>query len=318
MRLLHVLLPLALLGAGCIAPLETDPETETAAIAPPLERIDGMTAEENITDKAVPCDGGDPGLLPLPSSCAERELLVVGRIGVEQLPVELIANNGAIQIVTTSDDSWSFHAVVKVRVTGSDDAKSAIDDAWTWTHEEDGKHVLKAAPTAREGVQLPALPGAARAQVVASRYEVALPAWVVLDLVAETTNGGVKAEGVTADSIRAVTTNGGIALAARAASVAAETTNGGIDVALTPTASGDVSLRTTNGGISLLVPEGSRYGYDVRADTTNGRIEIELSDGDTSAEQGHATFRSDDYDARPVKTVVALETTNGRIVVEPM
>ena len=94
------------------------------------------------------------------------------------------------------------------------------------------------------------------------------------------------------------------------------TTNGGITLQGEPIASGKLDLRTTNGPVTLAVPERAANGYDVDAKTTNGRVSILLHDGTADpAEKTHASFKSNAYDARAIRTVVAIGTTNGGVTV---
>lgn len=305
---------LALTLAGCIAPLEQPPEDETrASAAPPGERIDGMTAEETKTDKMVPCSG-ENGTLPLPVACAERDLLVEGRIGVDELPVKLWSTNGAITLIATDDDSWSLHAVYRVQALTEEDAKKGLDTAWAWTHEDGDGHALVAGPRGdigEVGLPMPLV----TTQVVASKYEVELPSWVVLDLVASTSNGAITALGLQASAVDASTSNGAIELHVAAASVTASTSNGAIDLILQPTESGDVMLSSSNGAITLLVPEGRAHGYAVDASTSNGKIKILLEDGALEDGKDHATFKTDGFDGRQVQTTVNVQTSNGAITV---
>lgn len=308
MRPLVALLPVALLLAGCIAPPEQDVDRSSTP-PPPEERIDGMTAQETKTDRAVDCGGSST-----PGACAERDLLVTGRIGVGQLPVDLRSSNGVIVLQAGEGDAWSFHAVVRVRAASASEARDALDTAWTWTHEENGQHVLKAgpAPTALS-LNLPLLPTAPR--VVAARYEVTLPAWVLVDVKARTSNGGVTVTGVRAESLDAESSNGAIVLQGRAKDVRAQTSNGAIEVLLAPSGSGKVDLGTSNGPIQLTLLEDAAHGYDLKAETSNGRVTILLQDGVVEQEKSSASFRTSGYESRSVQTTVALETSNGAITV---
>lgn len=321
MRLLLALLASAsLLLAGCIqAPGEETPASthdEVAASnlpdapAPPADRIDGMTAKETTQDKVAPCPDGALSLPP-GGWCAERTLHVEGRIGLDTLPiVELESVNGNVEIKQGAGDAWSFLAVVKTRGLTEDEARRALDEAWTWSHEDgQGGHHIKAGP--RDDVPLMG------SRVVGAQYVLVLPGWVHLDDVqVETTNGNLDVTGFRMKTLTLETTNGNVVAAGRADNVDLETTNGNVKAVLLPIEGGSWSLETTNGGIHLIASEHLTRGYDVDAETTNGNIQIQLTQGTVKdVDRNHKTFRTDGYDTRTIKTEISLETTNGGITV---
>lgn len=300
--------------AGCISPdAFQKASTNTHAVPPPTDRIDGMTADVQQKDTAIDCASGT---LPLPTSaCYQREVTVTGRIGLDTLPVTLTANNGGIVLKASEDDAWSFHALVKVRGSSPDDAKKGLDTMWSWSHTDGTKHYLLAGPNASVTSSPLPLVGP---EVMSIRYEVTLPAWLVATIKAHTTNGGITVSGLESDSLDLKTTNGGVAIDGPVKSADVSTTNGGIAAQLDPTSIGKVSLRTTNGGVAVTVPEDAAHGYSVDAKTTNGRVAIGLHDGNAdSKDKTQATFTSRDYDARAIQTELTISTTNGGVTVGP-
>lgn len=301
--------------AGCIqAPDEVSDQFQPAATAPPT-RIEGMTAEATHVDATVPCEGQGSIQIPPKGACAERQLEVVGRIGVDALPVDLSGPNGGVTIVPSVGDAWRMHATVRVRALTEDEARKGLDTAWAWTHEGPDGHALIAGPTSPLPLDL------LGASVEHTAYEIELPSWVVLDLTADLTNGAVIVTGFDMGTVDVETTNGEIALAGGARDVHVATTNGAIHALLAPLASGSFDFETTNGQVVLEVPEGRTRGYDVDVATTNGQIEILLRDGtlDRSRDPGSssAKFRSHAFDTRDIQTQVTIETTNGQVLVAP-
>lgn len=306
MRSIPIALAALVALAGCIS----IPETEGGAFEPtssaPFDRIEGMTAEETKADAAVPCNDG--GLQLPPRACAERTLTVTGRIGVDRLPVDLEAQNGAIRIEAVDGDAWSFEATVRVAALTEEDARRALDIAWSWSHEEGGQHVLRAGPTPMaSGVEIGTSP-----HVVAATYTVRLPAWIVLDLDAETDNGQILVDGFEMATVDVETSNGGISLRGAVATLDAQTSNGEIELDLVPRG-GAFDLATSNGRIELELPDERVYGYAIAAETTNGRIEIDLPDGEVEGEEDEKTFRTRGFASRDVRTSITAETTNGAI-----
>lgn len=297
--------------AGCIEMPETSEGSEfEAAAAPETDHIDGMTAEENHEDRIVACnDGGGLGLRLPPEACAERALSVTGRIGLDRLLIDLSAENGAIVIDQADGDAWSFEATYRVSALTEDEARAALDTAWSWSHEENGAHRLRAGPTPTAPGQVT---GFGSPRVIASSYHVTLPAWVEIDLDAETDNGDIIVRGFQMGVVDAETDNGGILLRGSARDVDAQTDNGQIALDLTPLG-GTFDLSSDNGQISVDVPVGARYGYDVEATTDNGQISIDLGEGDLHADEDGTTFVSDGFGSRNVRTKMTATTDNGQI-----
>ena len=309
--LLALLLPLA----GCIeVPRDDALGASFTPPAPPSERIQGMTAEETREDAVARCDRNNVQVPPA-AYCATRTLTVKGRIGVDQLPVTLEGRNGAVVLQDNGGgDAWSLVAIVKVRALTEEDAREALDAAWSWSHEDGSGHHLKAGPT--PGALLLGAPAVASPALVGAQYLVTLPGWVRLDLDARTDNGAIALDWGEAGSVRAQTTNGAIALHGIADDVTARTSNGAIQADLLPRRGGAWTLDTSNGAIHLDAAESPARGYDLDARTTNGRIEILLHDGHLQKEgRDRATFKTSGFEQRDVKTTVSLGTSNGAIVV---
>lgn len=320
---LALLVPLAL--AGCLAPpasLEdaSSPDDREAAAPPPADRVDGMTAEASQEDSSGPCDDGSTRVPPMPW-CATRVLTVQGRIGVDSLPVDLSSVNGGIVVRGDgAGDAWSFVATVKTRGASEEDARAALDEAWSWSHEGPEGHHLRAGPADAAGALPLPVPVvlSTDSRLAGAQYELVLPSWVLLDVEAETSNGAIELLDVRAGSLRARTSNGAITATGTADDADLSTSNGRIEADLRPSASGEYEMSTSNGAISLTVPEGAAHGYDLDARTSNGDIDIRLRDGQVDEEErGHARFRTDRHDARGIQTSVKLDTSNGAIEVAP-
>lgn len=313
-RFTSIAIALSALAAGCIQPPEENAATFEPASAPGREeRIDGMTAEASHEDSIVACsDDGDP-LLGLPRACAQRVLVVEGRIGLDELPVELVGSNGAIVIGQAEGDAWSFVAVYTVESATEDMARDALDTAWSWSHEEPtGGHALRAGPASTGTVDPMGL--ASTGRVSASEYALRLPAWLVLDLKALTDNGQIIVDGFDMRSVDLETDNGEIVLEGSVGDVRLHTDNGGVTGTLTPRAGGTWDLVTDNGQIVLSLPEGARFGYDVSAKVDNGQVVIGLRDGETTQREDGATFKTRGFAERAVQVRVAAEVDNGQIV----
>lgn len=306
----------ALLGAGCLA-LPEDADRLEAARAPSAdERIEGMTATLSKSDAMVPCNDGAGGIqVPPPGVCAERTLVVEGRIGLATLDVDLTSDNGGITILPSEGDAWSFRALVRVEGRDEETARRGLDEAWSFSHEEGGEHRIRAGPAPMTPAQLPDVLSAG-ARVRSTTYELRLPAWVELSIDASTDNGRITIGEFVMRELSATTDNGEIQVEGVACDVGLQTDNGSIQAELQPRGACSWSMATDNGSIRLRVPERRDTGYDLDATTDNGRIDIDLEDGDLSADgSNHERFVTTRYDERDHRAAVTLLTDNGSITV---
>lgn len=306
MRTLVIALLLALPAlAGCIQPPGGAAEAATVpADARDVDSTSEMSARETVEESVGACvDRNEP-------YCATKRVVVAGDLTLDSLPITLSTVNGHVEVAAGSDTRWSLEATLRAHGDTEAAAKRALRNlAFSWSHRSGDAHGLDA--------KARLLTNSARDGESAS-LRVVVPANLLVELNAGTTNGGITVEGLRTDGLSAKTTNGGITLRATVTNVLADTTNGRIDAELTPTRSGRLMLDTTNGGIELRLPESEARGYDVHADTTNGRATIELRDGTVSGtEPDEKRFRTTGYDSRAIRTTVSADTTNGSIAVTP-
>ena len=140
----------------------------------------------------------------------------------------------------------------------------------------------------------------------AASYEVQVPR--AARVTADTTNGGIRVEGVRG-SITAETTNGGLGFFDVGGDIRARATNGGVDIEL----SGErwegtgLDVQTTNGGVRMTLP--SNFSAELEARSTNGGISIDFPITVTDFNNRrdiHATLGSG---GPPVR----VKTTNGGV-----
>ncbi|HXK11780.1 MAG TPA: DUF4097 family beta strand repeat-containing protein [Vicinamibacteria bacterium] len=135
-------------------------------------------------------------------------------------------------------------------------------------------------------------------------FRVKVPAGV--RFVGRTVNGGIEANGITADA-EAHTVNGGVELDA-AGTARAETVNGGITARLGKADwNGTLKLKTVNGGVHVVLPEG--VSAEVQASTVNGDIQTDFPltvTGRISRRSLHGTIGAGGR-------LLEVETVNGSI-----
>lgn len=147
------------------------------------------------------------------------------------------------------------------------------------------------------------------------RVTVEMPADLALDV--QGVNGRISIDRITG-AISVETTNGGIDVSGASADLELRTNNG--EVSVRRSSSTDVVVSTTNGRIELELTDAPT---NVDAATINGSIKLQLPVADVSYDLNADTVLGDvETDDIPVDRgsdrTIRLETTNGSIDVEPL
>lgn len=308
-----IVLVLALFAAGCIAP----PEDGGATGARTANRGGEMTSQEKqAEDKVALCgSGGLPSIGGDGSFCAERVIDVTGTIGgISRMDVSLASFNGDVDLTGGKEGEWSLKAVLWARGATEDEARAKLENIeFAWSHTDGSSHFLEAKAEHKSG-----------ARGVSAQISAVLPRTMALVVVAATSNGNVAVEDVGTEGLSASTSNGNVEVDASVTQVQLATSNGNIAGTLRPTASGRWDAGTSNGGISLKVPEDAAHGYEITAATSNGKVEFDLRDGQTSRSgpsnpyydpQNDGHFVTDGFARRAIQTTVTLGSSNGSITV---
>lgn len=173
------------------------------------------------------------------------------------------------------------------------------------------------------------------ASTLTSRYSVQveahLPARATVDLDLDSSNGGIhladvaggtinlrtsngmlEFDDLTASKIDAVTSNGRVEGELEAPDASVSTSNGGIDLVLPCTVTGRYVLRTSNGHVHLRVSGSTSVGYDLDLLTSNGSIDIDLSNLEYSLNQRTSKeARTRGFTEKTVKITIVASTSNG-------
>jgi hypothetical protein len=219
--------------------------------------ITGLLATLTLSaQERAPLDCGDDWgwLSRRARACEIRNLTVpaTGALSVEAGP------NGSIRV--TGDDRRDVQVRARVQAWGDDEADA----------ESIAKEVIVRADEGTVRAEGPERRGSRGWNV---SYELLAPR--AIDLVLETTNGGISVADVRGD-LTIETVNGGIHLEDLAGNVRGRTTNGGVEASLAGDAwEGEgLDLKTTNGGVRLRVPED--YSARLETVTVNGGIDIDF------------------------------------------
>ncbi len=333
MRLLVAgVLSVLLAFAGCLTPPQKrdDVSASNGEVPATSDESGTMTADES-TDESSGLNVGFP-----PGFYAQRVTTISGDLSLATLPVALSVGNGPIVVGTGPEGAYALVVTTTAYGLTEAEAKSRLDRAkLVWTHERDGRHVLEASVETEERPQSMPLElfGGVLTDLVLQ-----VPSSLVVNLVASTTNGDVRVEGIHATAMALATTNGAVSFDAITADVlSVDSTNGaisgsvaGLGDATIGTTNGDIVLvaesgrsgaivaGSTNGDVDVLVPEAPEFGYSALLETTNGKAEVRLSDGDAGAEdETNAWFVSRDFDGRPIRVQVMIGSTNGGVAIGP-
>jgi len=158
-----------------------------------------------------------------------------------------------------------------------------------------------------EAVRVRVVPPSGRRGAMGVSFAIRAPRRVMLER-AESSNGGIEAEGLEGD-VRLASSNGPIRAIGIRGDVEASTSNGPVELV---GCTGAAILRTSNGRIQA---EGVRAPFE--ATTSNARIEVRLAE---AAGSGPARLRTSNGSVRltleqALKTDVVVRTSNGSIAV---
>lgn len=207
--------------------------------------------------------------------------------------------NGAVALQPSQDGGYHLTANLHGRGATEQEAREALDLLELQNTDElrDGLLEVSFALTANTPGMLPLPVVLATGVNNGAAYLLQLPPEPAHDVEAGTTNGAIALTGLHGPHLKAGTSNGAIA------------------VALEPTRTAAVRLATSNGAVAVALTRDDAVAYDITADTTNGRVIIDV-EGHESVDDDHGDYRSPDWSSAAIQLTLDLDTTNGSIVVE--
>jgi DUF4097 and DUF4098 domain-containing protein YvlB len=137
------------------------------------------------------------------------------------------------------------------------------------------------------------------------------------NIVLSTSNGAIALNQVRAQTVQMTSSNGKLEGSfSVGASLIAKTSNGAIDFEITPISSGRYELRSSNGRVSLELKR-KDIGYAVSADTSNGRIRVELPGFATEVnEKKQVTGRTTNFASAEFQVDISTHTSNGNVTIK--
>lgn len=261
--------------------------------------------------------------------------------GASLAQVDLASFNGSVQSCAREGGGYRIHVTLEGRGASEAEARSALQGLQV-THEDmlvAGTLRLntRVQPTDMTGSSITLLGievGQGGAQADSPRRSAhivaGLPPAAGYTLQQSTGNGNVGAAGLSGSSASLDSSNGSVGLEGRwdsasldtgngvaavsgdYADLSAHSGNGYVQAALHTVRSLQADLSAGNGFVEVALA-GSGAGYDLTADTINGRASIDVSGTEAVGEQSmnSAHRRSADYASRAVQVQVSASSSNG-------
>lgn len=312
--------------AGCLTPPkdEAGDEVERAAVLPPATsgKMTKGEPSDTTTDDVCLLDGG----ISFPQGpelyCAKRTFRVEGELTLDALPILLQSGSGDVAFATGEAGEWALETVLRAKGASPEAARDEVAGI------ELGVEI--GAPGAHTLVLTLPLDSEEDASYSMTSL-VTLPAATLYDLNAMVGSGDLSLSGLRTRTTSLSTGSGDIAvddwlaesfvmnggsgdatIDADVRSVVLRLGSGDITAMLTPYATGEMVVDTGSGDVTLSLPETDDIGYDILVRTGSGDATIEMEDGRvSSSDDGEASFRTDGFERRVVRTSVQVSTGSG-------
>jgi hypothetical protein len=250
--------------------------------------------------------------------------------GAPNADVMLTSSNGSIDACVLDGGGYRFKVRLEARGTTEAEARQTLDSMQVQHGDTLAANTLQLATRVEF---LPRLPG--QSQQRSASIVAGLPVAAAYRFRHQTTNGDVSALGFSGpqaqlgssngslaldgrwDQTGLSTTNGLVAVSGDHAALDASTTNGLIDARLQTARSATARFSGTNTGIEVRLERRLDPGFDLTADTTNGRAEIRVAGTEAVGQQTpqHAQRRTPGYSGKPQQIEVRASTTNGNVLI---
>lgn len=249
---------------------------------------------------------------------AERIVRVDGTISITRVGLHLSALEGDVEVRPSPKGEWSMYVRLAARGATPEEAAARLATMnLTWGIEDDKKTkwlmrglVLDNRPF----MDRPPIPGRSTSILIEVPADVFFSAGITV------ARGNVSVTGLRFESIQISTGIGNInadLVEAGGTNLAAK--QGDVDATVRISQSTRINAQVDSGAVYVRVPQGIQHGYDAQVAATNGDARVEHSDGATvpgDAPPGSELlqYKTEDYDARVIRTKVTLQSKNGSAV----
>lgn len=252
-----------------------------------------------------------------PNYHLEEEL--VGTFDASKVEIELATCNGKIAVSAHDEPGYKVILRKSVRAGSEEEAQRRAAEMVEVITESDRLSIITRSGWNNHGgvsveLRLPASL-AYNFNIRSSNGRVEVIGLSGDKAVLRTSNGSIEIGDGTFDLVNLKTSNGSIRSACAANSLKAHTSNGSVKALARGESDGSFDLYTSNGSISFRTLNPSA-GYRVRANTSLGRIRVELPDMDFQEMRKHRVEASSrNYEGKSPKIEVKAQTSNGSITI---
>lgn len=260
--------------------------------------------------------------------------------GAAQAEVEFSSINGSVISCAGGQGGYGIQVLLEARAATEQEAREALASMVVNHQDVLAGSLLKLATQIEfretesgQNLPLPVSTGAASPVRRSASLIAALPPAPSYVFNHRTTNGVIEASGFSGTAAALGSTNGSVALDGRwsqatldttngsvfvsgdFAAITGDTTNGPVFAQLATVRSVDATFNATNSSIDIELAASGAPGFDLRADTTNGRAHIAVAGAQPIGEQrgNSAHHMTPDYAGRAIKVNVQARASNGDV-----
>jgi DUF4097 and DUF4098 domain-containing protein YvlB len=230
-----------------------------------------------------------------------------GSVTADEIYLETTNPNGRVSVSTWASSEYKIDVDIEATGTSKKDAEAHLNELRVNLDENVVQNQLRLileldAPT-----------------MIYDRLtiyvDVFLPATATIDLDLTLSNGRIHLTEIIGGEIDITTSNGQILLdGVEAEDLKGTTSNGAIDGVLPCTFNGNYTLTTSNGVVGLKVSSSSDVGYDFVLSTSNGDVDVTLSDiSYTLDDSNHKIGETNGFSGKAVQIGINASSSNGYV-----
>ncbi len=272
--------------------------------------------------------------LMFPRHSLEREY--TGPIEVpewSEFQLQINSRNGSISVKPTRGDEFYMDVFYQVRAASRNEAREILEDEVDFQKGSDYIHfavddtrisarvVLRVPQNYHYSMDLNSSNGGIylegleclNVRMETSNGRIELTDLYGEEVVGRSSNGSLKVTNFVGNELDLRTSNGNADIVATAPSIDIVTSNGRVTLRPEFLENGELNVSTSNGGIKAYLPEAMDIGYNIKARTSNGNVDVFLRDLNIIDRNEYQTHNFADL---PIQVFVDLTTSNGDILID--
>ncbi len=255
-------------------------------------------------------------------------LTLTNTVVTDRVYLEIDNFNGPIQVSTWDKVEYRIDLEIKARGSSQNEAKEYVDQFnvdFDETEDQDQKRLIlkydvPSLTRSRYSIKVTvSLPASAiiDLDLDSSNGQISLANINGNDLKLETSNGPLIFDNVYGNDISGKTSNGGIEGWVDAKYASLSTSNARVKITIPCTYNGEYHLITSNGAIELFISPSLQVGYDLDLSTSNGNIDIDLTDLRFFENQRtNKKAQTEEFDNKSIHMIVQASTSNANIEIK--